>query len=101
VKSVKAWSQNSNFNSPTPERHDMSNCPECENTLVSTANPLPRIFGNVRAFECAQCHYMMLEYAVEPIASAQRVKRLPPELEDREENDPGAGARTGAAIHRM
>jgi len=79
----------------------LSNCPECENTLVSTANPLPRIFGDVRAFECTQCRYMMLEYAVEPIAFAQRAKRLPPEFEGRKENDPGSGARTGAVIHRM
>jgi hypothetical protein len=79
----------------------LSNCPECENTLVSTANPLHRIFGDVRAFECAQCHYMTLEYAVEPMASEQLVKRLPPELERRKENDPSSGARTGAVIHRM
>jgi len=44
---------------------------------------------------------MTLEYAVEPIASEQRAKRLPPELERREENDPSSGARTGAVIHRM
>ena len=69
--------------------------------MVSTTNPLRRIFGDIRAFECTQCHYMTLEYAVEPIASAQRVKRLPPELEGRNENDPGSGARTGAVIHRM
>jgi hypothetical protein len=44
---------------------------------------------------------MRLEYAVEPIAFAQRAKRLPPEFEGRKENDPGSGARTGAVIHRM
>jgi hypothetical protein len=44
---------------------------------------------------------MTLEYAVEPIASEQRAKRLPPELERRKENDPSSGARTGAVIHRM
>jgi hypothetical protein len=43
-----------------------SNCPKCENTMVSTANPLHRIFGDVRAFECTQCGYMMLEYYLEP-----------------------------------
>jgi hypothetical protein len=74
--------------------------PECETPMVSTANPLHRIFGHVHAFECTQCLYMMLEYAVEPIASEQRVKR-PPELERRKENDPSPGARTGAVIHRM
>jgi hypothetical protein len=79
----------------------LSNCPECEETLVSTPNPLHRIFGDVRAFECTQCHYMTLEYAVEPIASEQRIKWLSPELERRKENDPSPGARTGAVIHRM
>jgi hypothetical protein len=79
----------------------LSNCPECENTLVSTVNPLHRIFGDVRAFECTQCPYMMIAYAVEPMASEQRVKRLSPGLERRTENDPSPGARTGAVIHRM
>jgi hypothetical protein len=69
--------------------------------MVNTTNPLHRIFGDVHAFECTQCHYMTLEYAVEPIASEQRAKRLPPELERRKENDPSSGARTGAVIHRM
>jgi hypothetical protein len=48
-----------------------SNCPKCENTMVSTASPLHRIFGDVRAFACTQCDYMMLEYPFEPMASEQ------------------------------
>jgi hypothetical protein len=47
------------------------NCPKCENTMVSTANPLHRIFGDVRAVACTQCDYMMLEYPFEPMASEQ------------------------------
>jgi hypothetical protein len=75
-----------------------SNCPECENTLVRTANPLHRIFGDVRAFECTQCHYMTLEYAVEPIASEQRIKWLSPELERRKKTTPARGHELGPSF---
>jgi len=39
--------------------------------MVSTANPLHRIFGDVRAVACTQCDYMMLEYPFEPMTSEQ------------------------------
>jgi hypothetical protein len=35
-----------------------------------------RIFGDVRAFECATCDYMILKYAAEPMPSAQIIRPL-------------------------
>jgi hypothetical protein len=35
-----------------------------------------RIFGDVRAFECAICDYMILKYAAEPMPSAQIIRPL-------------------------
>jgi transposase-like protein len=50
------------------------NCPECENTMVRAANPLHRIFGDIRAFECSQCGYtLLLKYPFEPMPSGQSI----------------------------
>jgi hypothetical protein len=35
-----------------------------------------RIFGDVRAFECSTCEYMILKYSVEPMPSAQTIGPL-------------------------
>jgi hypothetical protein len=49
----------------TSMESDASNCPQCEARLLQAPRPLKRIFGDVRAFECASCGWMTIEYAFE------------------------------------
>lgn len=44
---------------------DAPNCPQCEARMLQAPRPLKRIFGDVRAFECASCGWMTIEYAFE------------------------------------
>jgi hypothetical protein len=42
--------------------------------MLRAANPLHRIFGDVRAFECSQCGYtLLLKYPFEPLPSGQSI----------------------------
>jgi len=34
-------------------------CPECDTVMVLGKRPLMRIFGDVGAFECSNCEYML------------------------------------------
>jgi len=42
---------------------DAPNCPQCEVCMLAAPRALGRIFGDVRAFECSSCGFMILEYA--------------------------------------
>jgi DNA-directed RNA polymerase subunit RPC12/RpoP len=53
---------------------DLLNCPQCEARMLSGPRPLMRIFGDVRAFECPTCEYMILKYAAERISSAPTIR---------------------------
>jgi hypothetical protein len=44
--------------------------------MLRAPRPLMRIFGDVRAFECPTCDYMILKYAAEPMPSAQTIRPL-------------------------
>jgi hypothetical protein len=41
--------------------------------MVRAAKPLHRIFGDVRAFECSPCGYILLLYPFDPMPSAQSI----------------------------
>jgi DNA-directed RNA polymerase subunit RPC12/RpoP len=53
---------------------DAPNCPQCEARMLQAPRPLKRIFGDVRAFECASCSSMIIEYAFERIRRANNRK---------------------------
>ena len=42
---------------------DAPNCPQREVCMLAAPRPLKRIFGDVHAFECSSCGFMILEYA--------------------------------------
>jgi hypothetical protein len=47
-------------------------CPECDVLMVPAPRPLMRIFGDVRAFECSMCNYMLfLKYPLKPLLHEQ------------------------------
>ena len=49
---------------------DRPQCPECDTAMVRAPRPLMRIFGDVRAFECSTCNYMiLLQHPFQPVPS--------------------------------
>jgi hypothetical protein len=53
---------------------DLLNCPQCETRMLRAPRPLMRIFGDVRAFECPSCKYMILKYAAERLPSVPTIR---------------------------
>jgi hypothetical protein len=49
---------------------DAPNCPQCEACMLQAPRPLKRMFGDVRAFECSSCGFMILEYASQRLRPA-------------------------------
>jgi hypothetical protein len=46
----------------------LPNCPRCESHMLEGPRPLMRIFGDVRAFECLACDYiLLLKHPFEPL----------------------------------
>lgn len=44
----------------THEMSDRPKCPTCEFRMVHLSRPLLRLFGDVRAFQCQPCDFMVL-----------------------------------------
>jgi hypothetical protein len=38
----------------------LPNCPQCESRMLQAPRPFKRIFGDVRAFECSACGYVLI-----------------------------------------
>jgi hypothetical protein len=50
-------------------------CPQCESRMLQGPRPFMRIFGDIRAFECSACDYILiLKYPFKPMLADQAVR---------------------------
>jgi hypothetical protein len=50
------------------------NCPKCASRMLQGPRPFKRIFGDIRAFECSACGYILiLKYPFKPMLADQAV----------------------------
>jgi hypothetical protein len=46
-------------------------CHECDTLMIAAPRPLMRVFGDVRAWECPTCNYMLLSAYPVPASDAR------------------------------
>ena len=52
----------------------LPNCPKCGTCMLQGLSPCRRIFGDIRAFECSECDYVLiLKHPFEPLLADQVV----------------------------
>jgi hypothetical protein len=56
----------------------LPNCPKCGSRMLEGPRPFMRIFGDIRAFECPACDYILiLKYPFKPMLADQAVGSRP------------------------
>jgi hypothetical protein len=52
----------------------LPNCPQCESRMLEGPRPFKRIFGDIRAFECLACDYILiLKHPFQPLLFDQAI----------------------------
>jgi hypothetical protein len=52
----------------------LPNCPQCESRMLEGPRPFKRIFGDIRAFECLACDYILiLTHPFQPLLFDQAI----------------------------
>jgi hypothetical protein len=58
----------------------LPNCPKCGSRMLEGPRPFMRIFGDIRAFECSACGYILiLKYPFKPALADQVITLKPAE----------------------
>jgi rubredoxin len=53
---------------------DLPDCPECESRMLHGRRPFMRIFGDIRAYECSACDYILItEYPFNAVLADKAV----------------------------
>jgi hypothetical protein len=53
---------------------DLPDCPQCESRMLQGPRPFMRIFGDIRAFDCSACDYILIvKYPFKPMLADQAV----------------------------